>query len=348
MRASAHERFDTARVEWEGARIDIAAARRERYPAPGALPDVQPATLEEDLLRRDFTINALAVALDGSDPRGLRAAPSALADLRAGTLRVLHERSFLDDPTRLWRLARYRARLGFAIEERTAALATAAVAAGAPATVSGARIGAELRLALAEPDPLEALAALDALGLLGALHPRLRFERELAGRALDLLATDAESGDRADLLPLATLALPLALRADGKPRSEIAALLEWLEFTATERDRVADAAVAVPALIEALPAAVHPSQLRAVALRVPPEGIALAGALSATAELPARRWLGELRHVRLQIGGEELLRSGVPQGREIGRRLEATLRMCLDGELPDERDAQLRAALALP
>ncbi len=95
---------------------------------------------------------------------------------RAGRLRVLHERSFLDDPTRLWRLARYRARLGFTVEERTAELAGAAIAQGAPQTVSGARLGAELRLALAEPNPLAVLAELDRLGLLTALHPRLRFE----------------------------------------------------------------------------------------------------------------------------------------------------------------------------
>ncbi len=143
-----HERFGTAIVEWNAGQIDLATARRERYAAPGALPEVEPAPLAEDLLRRDFTVNALALALDGERPGELHAAPHALEDLRAGRLRVLHERSFLDDPTRLWRLARYRARLGFAVEERTAELAAAAVAEGALRTVSGARLGAELRLAL--------------------------------------------------------------------------------------------------------------------------------------------------------------------------------------------------------
>jgi tRNA nucleotidyltransferase (CCA-adding enzyme) len=352
-----HERFDTASVAWDGVRIDIAAARRERYAAPGALPTIEPASLERDLLRRDFTVNALALALDDAGPRELRAAPGALQDLRAGVLRVLHEHSFSDDPTRLWRLARYRARLGFEIEERTAELAGAAVADGALATVSGARVGAELRLALGEADAPAALAALDELGLLAALHPRLRVERALLARALELLGStavgggqagrDFRDGDRPDLLLLATLALPLALRADGHPRSEIAALLERLEFTAAERDRVADAAVAAPVLIDALPAAASPSQLRATVRRVPPEGVALAGALSAAAEGPARCWLGELREVRLRIGGEDLLVAGVPQGPEIGRRLEETLRMRLDDELPDEHEAQLRAALAL-
>ncbi|MFI5004797.1 MAG: prohead protease, partial [Solirubrobacterales bacterium] len=182
--ASGHERFGTVIVEWAAGRIDIATARRERYPAPGALPEVEPAPLAEDLQRRDFTVNALALALDGERPGELHAAPHALEDLRAGRLRVLHERSFLDDPTRLWRLARYRARLGFALEAHTAQLATAAVAEGALGSVSGARLGAELRLALAEPEPLAACAELERLGLLHALHPRLRFEAPLARRAL--------------------------------------------------------------------------------------------------------------------------------------------------------------------
>jgi tRNA nucleotidyltransferase (CCA-adding enzyme) len=357
---SEHERFGTAIVEWEGGRIDIASARRERYRMPGALPEVQPAPLEDDLLRRDFTINAIAVALEGPDRGGLRAAPQALDDLRAGLLRVLHERSFLEDPTRLWRLARYRARLGFSVELHTAELAASALAGSALGTVSGARIGAELRLALSEPDPSAALVELDELGALCALHPRLRFEPALARNALELLPADGEG--RPDLLVLAALVLPLApdagLRAAGgerlrrhlrpvadDPRAEIVALLDRLEFPAADRDRVAAAAVAVPRMVGALPTAVRPSELCAAVRHVPAEGVALAGAVDAMAVAPAQRWLRELRHVSLRIGGEDLLAAGVPEGPEVGRRLEATLRMRLDGELPDEREAQLLAAL---
>jgi tRNA nucleotidyltransferase (CCA-adding enzyme) len=358
-----HERFGTAIVEWNTGRVDVATARRERYASPGALPEVERAPLVEDLGRRDFTVNALALALGGERPGELQGAPHALEDLRAGRLRVLHERSFLDDPTRLWRLARYSARLGFAVEEGTARLAAAAVAHGAPGTVSGARVGAELRLALAEPDPLASLAKLDRLGLLGALHPRLRFEAPLVRRALELLPTVGGGRDggaresacaesRPDLLLLAALALPLALRADGgvggHPQPEIAALLDRLEFPASERDRVAAGAAAVPGLIDELPRAATPSQLRAIALSVPPEGVALSGAVSESAASAARRWLEEVRHVRLSITGADLLAAGVPQGPEVGRRLEAVLHAKLDGELADGREAELAAALGLP
>jgi tRNA nucleotidyltransferase (CCA-adding enzyme) len=352
--AVGHERFGTVLLEWEGGSIDIATARRERYPAPGALPEVQPAPLAEDLRRRDFTVNALAVGLGGAQQGEVTAVEHAREDLAAGLLRVLHERSFRDDPTRLWRLARYRARLGFAVEEGTATLAAAAVAEGALATVSGARVGAELRLALAELDPLAALAEADRLGLLGALHPRLRFEAPLARRALALLGAGGgpADGDSGGVLLLAALALPLALRADGgvggHPSPEIAALLDRLEFAAGERDRVAAACAAVPSLIDELPRAHSASQLRTLALSVPPEGVALAGAVSEPAAPAARRWLGEARHVRLLINGADLLAAGVPEGPEVGRRLEAVLRAKLDGALSgqaDGRAAELVVAL---
>jgi tRNA nucleotidyltransferase (CCA-adding enzyme) len=122
-----HERFGTATVTLEGFTYDIAAARRETYAYPGALPEVEPATLAEDLMRRDYTVNALALALGGPVAGKLSAVPRALEDLQAGVLRVLHAGSFEDDPTRLFRLARYAARLGFTVEPPTLALAERAV-----------------------------------------------------------------------------------------------------------------------------------------------------------------------------------------------------------------------------
>jgi tRNA nucleotidyltransferase (CCA-adding enzyme) len=334
-----HERFRTALVWWDRGRIDIATRRAESYSEPGGLPDVRAGTPAEDLERRDFTVNAIAVSLGGAHRGELRAVPSALEDLAAGHLRVLHEQSFSDDPTRLLRLARYVARLGFEVEDHTAALARAAIAAGALETVSGARIGAELKLALAEADAVASLGALSQLGVLVALHPRLRFEQPVARGALALLTEDG----RPEVALLASLVLPLALRAGGDPRAEIVALLDRWDFPAGDRDRVAAAAVAVPRLIEQLPGAERPSALRAAALGVPLEGVALAGALGC--EEPARRWLEQTRHVHLQITGEDLLTAGIPEGPQIGRRLEAALKLRLDGELADGREAELTASL---
>jgi tRNA nucleotidyltransferase (CCA-adding enzyme) len=335
-----HGRFGTALVAWDGARVDIASARRERYAAPGALPEVEPATLEEDLLRRDFTVNALAVTLDTTRPGEVHAPPGALEDLRAGRLRVLHDASFLDDPTRLLRLARYAARLGFEIEPHTAALASQAVASNALDTISGARIGTELRLALSEPDATGAFVAMDELGLLASLHPQLCLDRNSIERSLALLPDDG----RPDLLRMAALMLRLTLRADDA-RAGIAVLLDRLEFVAPDRDRIVSAATAVSRLTDALPAAVRPSALRAAVDGVPPEGVALAGGASESAAGPARRWLTELRGVRLQITGEDLLAAGIPEGPAVGRKLNAALDRKLDGDLAGGRDAELAAAL---
>ncbi len=128
-----HDRFGTSTVTLDGFSYDIARARRETYAHPGALPDVAPAPLAEDLERRDFTVNTLALALAGDRAGELTWVPTALEDLDARRLRVLHDRSFIDDPTRLFRLVRYATRLGFEIEPHTRGLADRAIAGGAPA-----------------------------------------------------------------------------------------------------------------------------------------------------------------------------------------------------------------------
>jgi tRNA nucleotidyltransferase (CCA-adding enzyme) len=310
-----HERFGTAIASG----VDVVRARAESYAEPGALPDVRPGTLDEDLRRRDFTVNAIAVALADAT---VRAVDGAVADLDGGVLRVLHDGSFRDDPTRLWRLARYGARLGFEPDDHTRELAREAVAGGALQTVSGPRLGNELRLALAEPDPVAALDRAVALGLLPAgfavAHP---------DEALALLPPGEGRGD---LVLLAACCAGMDARA----------LLAWLDhvgFPAAERDLVAAASRFV--IGAPLRAARTPSEIARAARGAPLEAIALAGGDN------ARRWIDELRHVGLHISGDDLLAAGVPQGPEVGERLRRALERVLDGEIPAERESELAAAL---
>jgi tRNA nucleotidyltransferase (CCA-adding enzyme) len=341
-----HERFGTALVWWQGGRVDIARRRAEAYSAPGALPDVRAGTPEQDLLRRDFTVNAIAVVLGGPRMGSLSAVPHALEDLTGSRLRVLHERSFVDDPTRLLRLARYLARLGFEPEQHTAELAAQAIADGGLSGVSGARVGAELRLLLEEPDPLAALASLSELGILQALHPGLRFERQLARRALAALPGNG----RPEVLLLAALLLGISGDPPADPERPMLALLDHLEFTAGDRDRVITSALAAPLLPERLEAARTPSQIGEAARGVPIEAVALARSLAEVEGRPAAaaaaaRWLSDLRHVRLQITGDDLLAAGISPGPEIGRRLGLALQRKLDGELDGDRAAEMAAAM---
>jgi tRNA nucleotidyltransferase (CCA-adding enzyme) len=359
-----HERFGTALVRWKAGEIDIATCRTETYSAPGALPDVAPGTPEQDLLRRDFTVNALAVALGGTTKGRLRASPFALEDLAERRLRVLHEHSFSEDPTRLLRLARYKARLGFAVEHDTARLAVRALSAGALNTVSGARIGAELRLALGEADAHRALVAMDALGLFSALHPSLRFDRALAQTALRMAAVGEEEKKRKrgaasdgtrlriELLLLAVLLVPLVHGSPHGERGEARALLDELQFPAAERDIALRAAGSAQTLADELDRAHAPSTVYELASGLPVETVALAGAWAqltqgstGKAAPMARAWLETLRHVRQGISGEDLIAAGVPEGPEIGRRMDAAHRMLLDGRIEAGRDSELRAAL---
>jgi tRNA nucleotidyltransferase (CCA-adding enzyme) len=157
--------FLTGRLEVGDQKIDVAQARAETYPHPGALPEVRPASIDEDLARRDFTMNAMAYPLGEHaeliDPHG------GLEDLRAGRLRVLHERSFIDDPTRALRAARYAARFGFDLDPETAKLLGEADL----STVSDDRVQNELRKIAGEEDPARALRLIVEWGAMPTLDP---------------------------------------------------------------------------------------------------------------------------------------------------------------------------------
>ncbi|MGH7429959.1 MAG: polya polymerase, partial [Candidatus Methylomirabilaceae bacterium] len=169
-----HPRFGTAGLRLpEGIRIDIAAARAERYPGPATLPEVRPARLLEDLARRDFSVNAMAARV-GCRRFGRLVDPfSGWDDLRRGLIRVLHDRSFIDDPTRIFRAARFESRYNFAIAHETARLLTAAVQERAMASLAGSRIFAELSLIAKEPSLIRIIRRLSDLGVFVSVHPGL-------------------------------------------------------------------------------------------------------------------------------------------------------------------------------
>ena len=320
-----HERFGTATVRGPDAAFDLAGARRESYPEPGALPVVELGVpLEDDLARRDFTVNTLALRLADGELLGV---PGARADLDTHVLRVLHDASFRDDPTRLVRLARYAGRLGFAVESHTAALARLAVSVGTLGTVSGERIGAELRLLAQEPQPA-AVLALEPHRLGVALLPGFAVDAALAERAVALCPIDARPG---------LVALGSAVRR--APAAELALRLRELAFPAGEAEAIA-ACGDLDRLLSELDRA-PPSEADARLRHRPLEAAVLAAAAGSGA---ARDWLERARHLRAAIGGDDLLAAGL-SGPAIGRGLLAARAALLDGDAPD-REAQLAAALA--
>jgi tRNA nucleotidyltransferase (CCA-adding enzyme) len=174
------ERFATARLSFPGGlKMDIATTRRESYAQPALLPTVQPASIEEDLSRRDFTINALAVQLNQQQFGRMLDPYGGQSDLRARTLRLLHAGSFQDDPTRIFRAIRFEQRFGFHLERSTSRLLGQAASTNLIRQLSGPRLQNEILLLLAERNPVRAIARLEQLKLLRFLHRRLCFTKNV-------------------------------------------------------------------------------------------------------------------------------------------------------------------------
>ena len=326
------ERFGTAEVRAPSLPLlNIATARRETYSAPGALPDVEPASLDEDLARRDFTVNAMAMALPDMtlvDPHG------GQEDLANGVIRVLHDGSFVDDPTRILRALRYEARLAARLDPHSEELARAAIAGGALDTVSGARIRDELLDLLREPEAPAALQRMRDMKLDCALHPAWRVMPE---RAASALLACAETGADPALAVLAALMVPDA--------EALHPMLDRLALTRHERDRVARAAEVGGHLAHQLTPDLAASEIHGLLHGEPAETLAVALAWGAPGE-PVLRFVSDIGGARLEVTGDDLVAAGVREGPAIGDALAETLRRKLDGQVSG-REEELALALEL-
>jgi len=179
-RVRAHEKFRTAVVILpDGRKIDIATARLEYYRSPAALPTVEMGSIKFDLYRRDFTVNTLAIKLNPDRFGILIDFFGGQRDLKRKAIRVLHNLSFVEDPTRVFRAVRFEQRFGFKIAKLTSGLIENAVKMGFFEEVSGKRLFSELRLILEEDKPTRALRRLNQFGLLKVIHPKLTFSPSL-------------------------------------------------------------------------------------------------------------------------------------------------------------------------
>ena len=337
-----HDKFGTAIVVYDEGRVDVATARTEFYDYPGALPAVEQASIRQDLYRRDFTINALAVSLKGDDFGRLVDFFGGLRDLEAGVIRVLHNLSFIDDPTRLFRALRYENRYGFHMEAHTLGLARACVEMELVGELSSARLRDELEALLSEEDVAGTLRRLAELHLDRAIHPHLE-----AGE--DAVALVAELDElRARFAPETPLWRPrLAALARRLPPDELYDWFERLRLRRRDADRIADAVTVAPRLRELVAASDEPAALRAVAEPHDPDGVlvAMAGADDDVRSSLAR-YFDELRGVRLEISGADLADLGLAESPQVGEVLDEVLRRKLNGEL-DGREAELAAAREL-
>ncbi len=338
-----HEKFGTAVVVYDGREhVDVATTRTEFYDSPAALPHVEQATLRQDLFRRDFTVNAMAVSLKGEDFGRLVDYFGGLRDLEARVVRVLHNLSFIDDPTRIFRAIRYESRYGFLMDAHTLSLARACVEMNLVGELSSARLRDELQALLGEARVAEAVRRMDELGVARAVHPHLTADDE----AVRLIAeVDAVRERYAPEAP--AWRLRLAILARRLPPDELYDWFARLKLRRRDADRIADAVTVAPRLRELAAAAADPAELRALVRPHDPDGALLALAGLGSASCGGRsglvRYFEELRGVRLEITGGDLASLGVTESPRVGEILNELLRRKLNGEL-DGRSAELEAA----
>jgi tRNA nucleotidyltransferase (CCA-adding enzyme) len=343
-RVLAHDRFGTVRLVAREGELDLATARRESYAHPGALPRVAPGGLEDDLARRDFTVNALALPLSRSARRGrprLVDPHGGLADLRARRLRALHARSFHDDPTRALRAARLAPRLGFRLAPSSRAALAAALAAGAVGRVSGDRLRRELERLFADAalglDPARALRLLGSWGVLEAISPGLVLPAAARGPLRRLARSLRRPPWRwRELRPwVPGLALWLAPLPAGRRR----AALERLTVTGEVGERLAAFPRDLARWRRALARRPGRGAVDRLLARVGDEWLlALHASLPEARARSVARFAAVDRSRRPPFSGADLAPLGL-RGPELGRALAALRAAWLDGRVRSREDA---------
>ena len=316
-----YHRFGTASVKIDQQRLDIATARHETYPRAGALPSVTPSSIEEDLKRRDFTINAIAITLSGPKLYRLLDPTGGRLDLERRLLRVLHDGSFRDDATRILRAARFEQRLSFRLESKTHQLLLRAVEEGMLTTVSADRLRRETELILREERPDLILARAGELGLMSGLHNPL-------GNVSWLKALTYPEGKREPLEYLAALAHPLTAEEGEAFIARLNMSSRWatvirdaISLRETEK-RLREPALSTTLLCQLLD-------------RLSPASITARASLTSDPLVRQRleQYLDHLRHVKPRLTGKDLLALGYPQGPRIGQILHRLRAARLEGRL---------------
>jgi tRNA nucleotidyltransferase (CCA-adding enzyme) len=340
-RVRAHSKFGTAVVVYgDDERIDVVTARTEFYDAPAALPSVEHATIREDLFRRDFTINAMAVSLKGEDFGRLVDPFHGRRDLEAKTIRVLHNLSFIDDPTRIFRAIRYESRYGFRMDEHSQRLARGTIEMGLVGDLSSARLRDELFALLEEGDAGASILRLAELGAGGAIHPHLAADEE----AVELLERLRELNERYRTgIPAWRLAFETLARR--MPPDEIYDWLQRLKVQRRDAERIAWAVTVGPRLVERLRGDT-PEPAEIVALAEPYAPDAPLFALALADPKPLHEYFKRLRDVRLEVSGADLAKLGVGESPQVGEILAELRRRKLNGQL-DGRESELAAAREL-
>ena len=314
--------FVTAKLQLDSLEIDLAMSRSEEYPTPGSLPVVRPGSLREDLSRRDFSVNAMAVSLSSETLGEVTDLHEGLADLSERRLRILHGKSFHDDPTRILRAARYSSRLALTPTQDTLTALHESVR--LMDRVSPARVRNELNRVFLERDPQGAMNYLSDWGVLRAIHPSLEFLSEAWAR----FSTGAEGLSGAE-----RRSLGYAVLACGISDADANGLVSRLNPGTQVRGSIQEASTLGRTAGTILEDCTN-SELAGV-LDPFSESAALGVALARGGELGGRisRYLRCHRDLRPHVTGDALIEMGVPRGPAVGDVLHRLRTSWLDGEV---------------
>jgi tRNA nucleotidyltransferase (CCA-adding enzyme) len=322
-RVVVYRRFGTATIRGEGFSLDFVTARGESYARPGALPKVWPGSIGDDLSRRDFSINAMAIALSEERYGELIDPWGGMKDLDRGVIRVLHERSFMDDATRMLRAVRYEGRFGFRMDGSTEGLLRRDI----PwlDAISGDRLRHELERIFQEEYPEHALARADELGVLPRLHPSLRGNGWLAGRF-----REARGAGLPSPAPLYLWLLLYRLKSH-----ELEEVLARLKLSRTIARTARDAILLRERLgtlseRDILPSRVHGELSGYTSQAVLVSSVACDDPL---VKGRLRLFLDRLRHVRPSLKGDDLVRLGARPGPDLRELLGRLRDARLDGQV---------------
>ena len=337
----AHHHFGTAKLRYEKFTLDLATARNETYARPGVLPVVTPGTLRDDLIRRDFSINAMAISLAANDYGELVDPHQGKTDLEHRLIRILHPRSFSDDATRILRGVCYEQRFGFEFEAQTARLLKRDI----PMldTISGDRIRHELEHIFEEQRPELPIRRLGELGVLARISPSLKGDGWLA-----------EKFDKARSLkkPAQLPSLYFCLLVDSFGERNFEQLLARLNIAAKLSRAMRDTLRLKTKLSLLDKPSLKPSEIYYLLCEYEPLSIQ-ANAIATESSIIRRYlqlFLTKLRYVRASLDGEELKRLGISEGPEMGKVLQRLHKAKLDGEVrtrADEKKLALSLSLKL-
>ena len=356
-RVKSHQKFGTAVIILpDGYKIDVASTRLEYYVSPGALPTVEHSSLKMDLYRRDFTVNTLAIRLNSQSFGMLIDYFGAYRDLQARVIRVLHNLSFVEDPTRVFRAIRFEQRLNFKIARHTEDLIKNAVKMEFLEKLGGRRLLSELVQILKEREPLKGVWRMASLGLLRFIHPEL----ELALPMHEMLEEVRYIVSWFDLLylerPYERWAVYFLAICDSLNNDQFWGACTRLAVNEHYKEKLIEMRKQGAELIGSLErkltrqGKLENSEIYFFLRGLPVEILLYHMAKSQSSEVKRciSLYFTKLHGVRTQIGGEELKQLGVERGPRFRELLDAVLSARLNGRVISREDeiAMVRALLS--